>query len=151
MVDINNYRLDTAIEMGASLGLNNRKVDVLQEISNFTSDLGVDRSFEAVGIEATLLQALRVLKNGGIATLVGLFEQPAVNLPANLIVQKEISLIGSQGYCWDFQTAIRFAAQKRVDLMPLVTHQIPFDQVQEAFEILSDPNSNAIKIAILME
>lgn len=151
MVDVNNYRLETAIELGASQGLNNREVNVLQEISNYTADLGVDRSFEAVGMEVTLIQALKVLKNGGTATLVGLFEQPTVNLPTNLIVQKEIALIGSQGYCWDFQTAIRFAAQKRVDLMRLVTHQIPFDRVSEAFEILLDPNSKAIKIAILID
>jgi threonine dehydrogenase-like Zn-dependent dehydrogenase len=151
MVDIDDYRLDTALRLGANLGFNNLDLDAVQAILGATDGLGVDRSFEAVGLGITLTQALNVLKKGGKATLVGLFEQPTVELPANLFVQKEISLAGSQGYCWDFQTAIKLAQFNRVDLKGLITHELSFERTQDAFEILADPNSKAIKVAILME
>jgi len=63
-------------------------------------------------------------------------------------VQKEISLTGSQGYCWDFQGALKLLADKQIDLKPLITHQVPLSQVQEAFELLMDPQNEAIKVVV---
>ena len=64
MVDIHDYRLEAAVQMGASLGINNLDVEALEIISEATEGLGVDRSFEAVGIETTLVQALEEFKKG---------------------------------------------------------------------------------------
>ena len=137
--------------LGATHGFNNRNMDTVQAIFEHTGGLGVDRAYEAVGLNLTLVQALKVLKKGGLAVLLGLFEQPEINIPANLFVQKEISLAGSQGYCWDFQTAIHLAAQGQIDLKRLVTHEYPFPQVQQAFETLLTPDSRAIKVAIRVD
>jgi threonine dehydrogenase-like Zn-dependent dehydrogenase len=54
-------------------------------------------------------------------------------------VQKEISLLGSQGYNWDFQDALVLLDQRRLDLKPLITHRIRLDDLQSGFEILLDP------------
>jgi len=151
VIDIDDFRLKTALELGASKAFNNRSVDVLEAILEHTQGLGVDRSFEAAGLNVTLVQTLKVLKKGGLALLLGIFEQNEIVIPANLFVQKEITLSGSQGYCWDFQTSLELVAQGRIDLKRLITHQVPFSQTQEAFDILMDPKSRAIKIAILVD
>jgi threonine dehydrogenase-like Zn-dependent dehydrogenase len=91
------------------------------------------------------------LRKGGRAILVGLFEQEELSIPANIFVHREIELAGSQGYCWDFQTAIQYLELGKVDLMRLVTHIYSMDQVQEAFNTLSDHNSGAVKVAIEMD
>jgi len=80
--------------------------------------------------------------------LLGLFETPDVSIPANIFVQKEISLTGSQGYCWGFQGALKLLADKRLDLKPLITHQVPLTQVQDAFDLLMDPQNEAIKVVV---
>ena len=80
--------------------------------------------------------------------MLGLFETADVSIPANIFVQKEISLAGSQGYCWDFQGALKLLADKRVNLKPLITHQVPLTQVQDAFELLLDPQKEAIKVVV---
>src|SRR5512142_2407724 len=103
--DINPFRLQKAAEIGVST-LNSREVDPLPVILEQTGQLGVDHSFEAVGLEATLVQALKCLKKGGSATLIGIFEKPDAVLPINMFVQREITLAGSQGYCWDFQDGL---------------------------------------------
>jgi len=151
VIDVDDYRLETARQLGAKHVLHNRNIDVLQAIFENTAGLGVDRAYEAVGVNLTLVQALKALKKGGLAILLGLFEQAEINIPANLFVQKEISLAGSQGYCWDFQTAIQLVAQGQIDLKRLVTHEAPLREVQQAFETLLDPHSRAIKVAIRMD
>jgi len=110
--------------------------------------MGVDRSFEAIGQEATLIQALKALKKGGCATLLGIFEKPDAVLPVNLFVQREINLAGSQGYCWDFQDSLTLLESNVVDLKKLVTHRLKLTELKQGFEILLNPKNNAIKVVI---
>lgn len=148
VVDVQQHRLQSALDLGATAVFDNLEGDVVEQIIQRTDGLGVERAFEAVGLNLTLVQALQALKKGGLAILVGLFEKPDVAIPANIFVQKEISLTGSQGYCWDFQGALKLLADKRVDLNPLITHQVPFAQVQEAFDLVMDPHNEAIKVVV---
>jgi len=147
VVDIQPHRLDLARKLGA-IPLNNWETDVIKQILESTAGLGVERSFEAVGIEPTLVGSMQVLKKGGTAILVGIFEDPTVNIPANLFVQREITLSGSQGYCWDFQRAIELVANEQVQLKPLITHSLPLESLQQAFELLMTPGSEALKVLI---
>ncbi len=148
VIDVQDHRLGIALELGAADVFNNLEVNSVDRIFQRTGGLGVERAFEAVGINLTLVQALQSLRKGGMAVLLGLFENPEVSIPANIFVQKEITLSGSQGYCWDFQGAVKLLADKRVDLNPLITHHIPMAQLQDAFELLMDPNNKAIKVVI---
>lgn len=148
MVDVQDHRLRKAIELGAVAVFNNQDGNSVEQIIQRTGGLGVERAFEAVGINLTLVQALQTLKKGGMAVLLGLFEDPEVSIPANIFVQKEVSLTGSQGYCWDFQGALKLLADKRVNLKPLITHQVPLAQVQDAFDLLMDPHNEAIKVVV---
>jgi threonine dehydrogenase-like Zn-dependent dehydrogenase len=116
-----------------------------------TDGIGVDKAYEAVGMEMTLRQALESLRKGGTATLLGLFEVSPAYLPVNLFVQKEISLLGSQGYNWDFQDALVLLDQRRLDLKPLITHRVRLEDLQSGFEILLDPAGQAVKVVVVME
>src|SRR3990172_446994 len=147
IVDLQPHRLEIAQMLGG-IPLNNREVDVLKYIDAATASLGVDRSFEAVGVAPTLAQSLQVLKKGSTAILVGIFEEPAVSIPANLFVQREITLSGSQGYCWDFPRAIDLVSSGKVHLQPLITHSLPLESLQQAFKLLTAPRREAIKVVV---
>jgi 2-desacetyl-2-hydroxyethyl bacteriochlorophyllide A dehydrogenase len=148
VVDVQGHRLKKAEELGALKAIDNTRGDAVEKIFGQTSQLGVDRSFEAVGIEGTFIQSLNVLKKGGASTLVGIFENPEVKIPANIFVQREISLIGSQGYCWDFQTALKMLEGGKISLKNIMTHALPLSSLERAFEILTDPKEGAIKVII---
>ena len=148
ITDVRDARLDAALEFGASSAFNSLKGNAVEKILEQTGGLGVQRAFEAVGLEATLTQALQSLQKGGRAVLVGLFENERVGVPANIFVQKEISLTGSQGYHWDFQRAIELIRGGKINLEKMVTHQFQLEQTQEAFETLIDRDQNAIKVVI---
>ena len=150
-IDVQEHRLKKAKELGAFEAFDNSKEDAVERIIEKTSTLGVDRSFEAVGLEGTLVQSLKVLKKGGATILVGIFENPEVRIPANIFVQREISLMGSQGYCWDFQTALKMLERGEVKLKEIITHVLPLFSLQEVLELLMDPKSKAIKVIIKYE
>ena len=148
MVDVQDHRLQKALELGATVVFNNLEGSSVEQIVQQSGGLGVERAFEAVGINLTLVQALQSVKKGGMVVLLGLFEKPDLAIPANIFVQKEITLTGSQGYCWDFQGALKLLADQRIDLKPLITHQMPLAQVQDAFDLLMDPKNEAIKVIL---
>jgi 2-desacetyl-2-hydroxyethyl bacteriochlorophyllide A dehydrogenase len=149
IVDLLEHRLETARSLGATLAIDAARVAPVEKILEETGNLGVDRSFEAVGLEKTLQQSAHSLKKGGICVLIGLFEEPLkVNFPVNLFVQREIQVRGCRGYCWDFQTALELIKSRTVQLKPLVSHRLPLSELSRAFEILLDPKSGANKIVI---
>ena len=149
--DIHPYRLEKALEMGAQMAINSREEDPVKVILESTDDLGVDKSFEAVGLDTTLIQSLQVLKRGGNATLLGIFEKTDINFPVNIFVQREVSLYGSQGYSWDFQDSLKMLANGSIDLKPLITHKVSLQNLQQGFDILLSPKNESIKVIVQME
>jgi 2-desacetyl-2-hydroxyethyl bacteriochlorophyllide A dehydrogenase len=148
VVDLARARLEQALALGANQVFNNQDGDALEAIVQASGGLGVDIAFEAVGLPVTLNQALASLQKGGTAVLVGLMSQPEAVIPSNLFVAKEATLKGSQGYCRDFQVALKFLANKTLDIEPLITHRLPPEKLQEGFELLGDPAVGACKVVI---
>lgn len=148
ITDLRDSRLSKALELGASGAFNSSKCNPVEKLLEKTGGLGVQRAFEAVGLEITLAQCLQSLQKGGQAVLVGLFEAETIGIPANLFVQKEISLTGSQGYHWDFQRGIELIQRGSIELEKMVTHQFQLQQSQKAFETLMDQTQDAVKVVI---
>jgi 2-desacetyl-2-hydroxyethyl bacteriochlorophyllide A dehydrogenase len=151
IVDVQDHRLKKARAFGASYIMNNSKEEAVPIILEKTSQLGVDRAFEAVGLESTLVQSLKALKKGGSSIVVGIFEDQEVKIPVNLFIQKEISLMGSQGYCWDFQSALKLLEKGEIHLKEMITHVLPLSSLQKGFELSTDPKSEAIKVVIKVD
>ncbi|QRN83755.1 alcohol dehydrogenase catalytic domain-containing protein [Chloroflexota bacterium] len=149
-IDINQFRLDKALEIGATMAINNLEENSVETILNQTERLGVDFSFEAAGFAQTLEQTLQSVRKGGLSTLIGIFEDPFPKVPINLFIQKEITLSGSQGYNWDFQDALTILDQNKLSLETLVTHRFPLEKVQDAFSLLTQRGNQAIKVLIEM-
>jgi threonine dehydrogenase-like Zn-dependent dehydrogenase len=147
-VDLMPFRLAQALNLGANHIFDNKEQDAVEAIHQASGGLGVDIAFEAVGLPATLNQALASLKKGGTAVMVGLMSQPEMVLPSNLFVAKEATLKGSQGYCRDFQTALKLLENQILSLRPLITHELPPAKLQKGFELLSDPAAKATKVVI---
>ena len=64
------------------------------------------------------------------------------------IIHKEITLSGSQGYNWDFQRALKLAADTSFPLGELITHTLALELLQDGFDLLLDEKNEAIKVII---
>jgi threonine dehydrogenase-like Zn-dependent dehydrogenase len=148
IADINEYRVQKAVDLGAYGIFSGRGENVIEKIMELTEHLGVAHAFEAVGMEITLTQAMQAVKKGGKVTLLGIFEDSSPKIPVNLFVQREISLTGSQGYAWEFEESIQLVEQKMINLSALVTSRLPMQQLQDGFEQLCQPGNNQVKVLI---
>jgi 2-desacetyl-2-hydroxyethyl bacteriochlorophyllide A dehydrogenase len=146
LTDINDFRVQKAIDLGARGIFSHKGEDLVKTVMEQTKGLGVDHAFEAVGMEATLTQALQAIRKGGKVTLLGIFEEQLPKIPINLFVQREISLSGSQGYAWDFQDSIDLVREGRIKLSELVTTRLPLDELQQGFDLLCQPGNNQVKV-----
>ena len=108
---------------------------------------------ESVGGTAdTLTDAVRVVGRGGRVVVLGTFSEPR---PVNLqrLMMKEGSIVGSFAYGGgdrdpEFATAARLTGRWRHELAALTTHQLPLEDVAEAFTVAGDKSSGAIKVTL---
>ncbi|MCM3352186.1 butanediol dehydrogenase, partial [Bacillus velezensis] len=84
----------------------------------------------------------------GKSVMVGIFEEPA---PFNFfdIVSTEKEVIGSLAYNGEFADVIRFIADGRIDVQPLITGRIALgDIVAHGFEELVNHKDRNVKIIV---
>lgn len=109
---------------------------------------GVDLSFECVGIENTVRQAILSNRKGTKIIIVGVFGKPIV-VDMGLVQDRELRLFGTLMYTdTDFTEAIELLYQNRVQGLPLVTHRLDFDDALQAFELIEAQKGSCVKLLI---
>jgi L-idonate 5-dehydrogenase len=139
-------RLDKAMALGVDAILDPSKGDLSQRVSELTGD-GFDLIFEASGSPIALRSAFEMVRPGGTIVQIGTLGTADIPLPANLLMNKEINLIGSMRYGNVFDEAIRLVASGRVNLRPLISGVFPMDESVEAFRVAGD-KSLSFKVQI---
>lgn len=122
--------------------------EAVGKILDATDGRGVDVAFEAVGIPVTFNMAMAVTKKGGRAIIFGIFEDEFSTKALVDAMVKEVEVIGTSSYCWDFQRAIELASSGKVDLKPLITHHYPLSQVNEAMQSKNRSGDTPLKIIL---
>ena len=145
--DYSASHLAMAKEFGATITVNLRNGgDFDKAVQEITGGTGMDKSFECVGKESTFIQSMTCLRRNGLATIVGIFEEPNITINAMRFITHEIRVQGSQGYCWDFPISLKIS--ERIDLEKLVTHIFPLEDLQKALETCFDPQAESIKVIL---
>lgn len=145
--DYSGFRLEMAKTLGATRMVNPGEGDDLEAIvREVTGGKGVDKVLECVGRQETFVQAMTLLRKQGLATVVGIFEQTEITIPVMKLVNNEIRVQGSQGYCWDFPIALQMAGE--IGIERLITHRFPLDRLQQALSTALDRNQNTIKVVL---
>ncbi|MBN1837203.1 MAG: alcohol dehydrogenase catalytic domain-containing protein [Spirochaetales bacterium] len=92
---------------------------------------GYDVIFEASGAPAALALAYAAAARGGRIVQIG--TQPAeLTLPANLVMSKELTVVGSFRYAHVFPLVLELMAAGRIAAGDLISAVYPFGQMQEA-------------------
>ncbi|MGJ4995333.1 L-idonate 5-dehydrogenase [Bradyrhizobium sp. HKCCYLS3077] len=102
-----------------------------------------DVLFEASGNQAALRAALDVMRPGGVIVQLGLGGE--MTLPLNTLVTKELQLRGTFRFDREFDLAVRLMGEGLLDVKPLITATLPFQEAISAFELASD-RSRAMKV-----
>lgn len=144
-------RLEIARQMGADVTLNFNKVDVVEEILRLTGGRGVDAAIEALGLQSTFENALRVLKPGGTLSSLGVYSSdltiPLGAFHAGLGDNKIVTSLCPGGK-ERMRRLINIVASGRVDLGSLVTHQFALENIVDAYDLFAHQRDGVLKVAI---
>lgn len=145
-IEPNNKRLDIARNMGATYTLNPREVDPVRAILDATDGLGVDVVLEFSGNPGAIRQGFQALRNGGRVSLLGIPSRMVELDLANEIIFKGATVMGISGRrifdTWYRTKSILETGQ--LDLKQVITHTMPFDQLNEAMEIMKSGDCGKI-------
>jgi alcohol dehydrogenase len=149
-VDPNDHRLEMAKSFGASVVIKTDG-DVVGRILEATNGRGVDVAIEALGIQETFENALRVLRPGGTLSSVGVYSGhlkiPLEGFAAGLGDHKIVTTLCPGGK-ERMHRLMRLVASRRVDLRPLFTHVFTLDEIAGAYELFGARREGVLKIAI---
>jgi L-idonate 5-dehydrogenase len=143
-VDLTDETLTVARAMGAHTTIN-----VAQDkewVQRYSADKGTfDVMFECSGNERALRAGLEVMRPRGVVVQLGLGGD--VSVPQNMIVAKELALLGSFRFHAEFALAVQLINEGRVDMRPMITGAFPLSRAREAFELASD-RKRAMKVLL---
>lgn len=150
-IDGNEHRLEMARRLGADVTLNFRNQDVVAEVMKLTGGRGVDASIEALGLQSTFEQALRVLKPGGTLSSLGVYSSD-LKIPLDAFAaglgDHRIHTALCPGGKERMRRLMNVLASSRLDLRPLVTHHYALDDIVNAYELFAHQRDGVLKVAI---
>lgn len=144
-------RMAAAKKLGADHVIDFAATDPVAEIVRLTDGRGVDVAIEALGTQRTFEAALRVLRPGGTLSSLGVYSGdltiPADAFSAGLGDNKIVTSLCPGGKD-RMRRLMDVIASNRVDLSSMVTHSVPLDRIEEAYELFASQRDGVLKIAI---
>ena len=135
VTDIEDQPLTHAAAAGAE-----RTINVAREpeaLAPYGADKGsFDVLYEVSGAQAALVAGLGALRPRGVVVQVGMGGD--MTLPMMQITGKELELRGAFRFHEEFGLAVEMIAKGLIDVKPLITHTLKFDDAVQAFELAGD-------------
>jgi 2-desacetyl-2-hydroxyethyl bacteriochlorophyllide A dehydrogenase len=148
VADLIPARLEKALKVGADAVINSADQDVAQRLielhgageSMFPGKAGTDIYFDAAGAPAVIDTALAAAKPGARLGVIAVHKQPVLVDFVN-IMSNEITIVGSMGYPDEIFEVTKDLITNWERFAVIVSHTIPFDDVDEALRTASTPGA----------
>lgn len=144
ITDVNQYRLDLAMKMGAS-----RAVNVAEEkLSDVMNELGMTEGFdvglEMSGVPSAFKQMLDTMNHGGKIAMLGI-PPGEMGVDWNKVIFKGLVIKGIYGREM-YETWYKMVSmlQSGLDISPIITHQYKIDEFQKGFDTMGSGQSGKV-------
>lgn len=142
-------RVELALRMGATAGINNSQKHPLEEVRRLTNGALPEIVIEAVGHSEQVLNLCGELcRYGGEILYFGVPPERLDAVAWRILWRKNITVHTSVGpdFTRDFPLAMRWLAEGRLDLRPLITHRFPMSDSQKAYDIYFKRQNGSQKV-----
>ncbi|MCL1895562.1 MAG: galactitol-1-phosphate 5-dehydrogenase [Clostridiales bacterium] len=147
-LDIDNEKLEMALDNGADSIVNTKEDDVGARVFELTGGEGMDAAIEAVGISATVGYAIDSLKKGGELTLVGNIQQN-IDFPLQRVVTNEIRINSSCASAGEYAACLELIEAGKIDLDGIIGKAVPLSEGADWFERLYQGLPGIVKVVLL--
>ena len=149
--DINDERLEMAAELGADRVLNPSSEDVEKELKMATGGRGVDACVVTSPAIPALSSAFASIKKGGRVNIYTAYmqEKPELPIDLNTLHRSEILVTGTEGRTEiDFQQSARLLSFGRINVKPLISKIVGFDDIEEGIVAASSPDTQRVLLGM---
>lgn len=147
-VDLERFRLERALQMGADGVVNLREEDGMEAILRLTGGRKADLAIETAGNGKAAQASLQAVRRGGRVVLVGLPQEEATPLNIPYIVDNEIDIRGVFRYHNTYPTGVAVMSAENLNLDPVITDRMTLDETPKAFEKAIEEKHSTLKIVI---
>ncbi len=145
------YRLEAARRMGADYTVNPSETDPVKAVRDITSGAMAEIVIDAYGQQSSVINTcFEFARHNGQVAFFGICLEEAPRLNFNEFFRKELRMVASVGpdLSIDYPFALDTILRKAIDVSPLLTHTLPFVDIQRAFEMAVNREDGAIKIVL---
>lgn len=147
VTDVNEYRLNLALKMGASRAVNVSNTRLKDVMDSLGMKEGFDVGLEMSGNASAFKDMIQSMCHGGKIAVLGI-QQPETMVDWNTIVFNGLTLKGIYGRemyeTWYKMTAM---IQSGLDISPVITHTFHYTDYEKAFELMSSGQSGKIVLS----
>jgi len=144
ITDVNPYRLELALKMGATRAIDVSKTKLSDVMNELKMTEGFDVGMEMSGVPKAFTDMLNNMNNGGKIAMLGI---PSANMSIDWsqVIFKGLTIKGVYGREM-FETWYKMASliQSGLDLTPIITHHFPIHEFQQGFDIMRSGMSGKV-------
>jgi L-iditol 2-dehydrogenase len=141
-------RRELARSLGADAVIDPSQLDPVRQILADTGKRGVDLSIDCATKAGTIMQSIEVVRNASRVVITGIPSEPETPVNMHVLRRKEAVLYNVRRSNHDTEAAIEMLRAHPNIFRPLVTHKLPIENVERAFQMLETGDDGAAKIVL---
>lgn len=149
VVDLDDYRLEVAKRLGATLTIQERDhQEAIKKILNFSGQKGVDVAIEAVGTPEAFEICQSIIAPGGHIANIGVHGK-SVNLHLEKLWDKNITLTTTLVDTFSIPTLLKAFVAGKLDPKQFITHHFSLNDALKAYATFADAaHQHALKVIL---
>ena len=147
-IDLEKDKLNLAKQLGADACFTADDASLNTTLMELTDGRGADIAIEVVGVNASIQQAIALLRKGGTLTLLGNLS-PQVTVPLQAIVTRQLRLQGSCAINGEYPAILELIAAKRLNMTSILSAEAPLSEGAMWFERLYNKEKGLMKAVLL--
>lgn len=136
ITDVNEYRLDLAKKMGATLAVDVRKETLADVQKKLGMKEGFDVGLEMSGNPSAFQDMLAGMCHGGKIAMLGIPAEP-IAIDWNIVVFNMLTIRGIYGReMYETWYKMSVMLESGLDISPVITHKFHFSEFEKGFEVM---------------
>ena len=147
-IDTDNARLKTAKEKNlCDFTINPREHNAAELVKSLTQGRGADGVIEAAGCDETFKLAWQIARANAIVGIVAMYENAQI-LPLCDMYGKNLTFKTGGVDAIHCAKLVELISQGKISTDFLITHSVPFEKIEEGYEIFKAKKDNCLKVAV---
>jgi len=147
-IDLEKDKLALAKQLGADACFTPDDALLNKTLMELTNGRGADIAIEVVGVNASIQQAIALLRKGGTLTLLGNLS-PQVTVPLQAIVTRQLRLQGSCAINGEYPAILELIANRQLNMTSILSAEAPLSEGIMWFDRLYNKEKGLMKVVLL--